>query len=126
MLRGDRRSKRQGVYNGTSLRVMSKAKSLHLSLLVPTWLMVLRTASEKARPKADDLLVACSVSHFQGPKAHPNLELTSWPQLRIEFLLSIFTCNLRCSRREKKLNEKSLSEGHLHAHMWTGGCLINV
>lgn len=65
-----------------------------LSLLVPPGLLVLRTASEKARPKANDLSAACPFSHSQGAIAPQTWSLSpghNWTEDRIILIVLHFS-----------------------------------
>lgn len=79
-----------------------KARSLHLSLWDSPWLLVLMTASEKGQ---DPKLMTFQMSVPLVPWSESSLKLGASfrgiSELRIEvhLLFSIFTCNLRYSRK---------------------------
>lgn len=131
---GQEEGKGQEVCNGASFCVTRKARSLHPSLLVSPWLLVLRIASESKTQKLTSQMPASLVTprEQQLTQTWSLFPVCNWTEDRIILIVLHFhgcPCKLRCSRRENKKffsNEKALSEDHLHVHMSTGGCLTNA
>lgn len=74
---GQEEGKGQEVCNGASLCVTSKARSLHLSLLVSPLVAGFKDSFRKQDPKPNDVPGVRFFSHSQGATAHSNLELVS-------------------------------------------------
>lgn len=105
---GQEEGKGQEVCNGASHCVTSKARSLHPSLLVSPWLLVLRIASES---KIQKLMTSQMSASLVTPRDQQLTQTWSlfpvcnWTEDRITLIVLHFhecPCKLRSSRRENK------------------------